>query len=214
MHFSGLDDIQLILFLVSFSVFVQKPVPIYLKLFPVYLFFGLVVSVVVEYLQFHGRYNTGVANLWGIFEFCFYFFVIRGIIVNVKIKRFILLVIFLFPVFALINLYFQKQAGFNPVNFTVGSLITVSFCIYYFVELFQRADSQSLTRLPAFWITTAILFTVVLTFPFFSFISFMTKMPELVYKNIVAIFYVINILTSTLYSIGFLCRIRIRKSIL
>jgi hypothetical protein len=214
MHFSGLDDIQLILFLVSFSVFVQKPVPIYLKLFPVYLFFGLVVSVVAEYLQFHGRYNTGVANLWGIFEFCFYFFVIRGIIVNVKIKRFILLVIFLFPVFALINLYFQKQAGFNPVNFTVGSLITVSFCIYYFVELFQRADSQSLTRLPAFWITTAILFTVVLTFPFFSFISFMTKMPELVYKNIVAIFYVINILTSTLYSIGFLCRIRIRKSIL
>jgi hypothetical protein len=214
MHFSGLDDIQLILFLVSFSVFVQKPVPIYLKLFPVYLFFGLVVSVVAEYLQFHGRYNTGVANLWGIFEFCFYFFVIWGIIVNVKIKRFILLVIFLFPVFALINLYFQKQAGFNPVNFTVGSLITVSFCIYYFVELFQRADSQSLTRLPAFWITTAILFTVVLTFPFFSFISFMTKMPELVYKNIVAIFYVINILTSTLYSIGFLCRIRIRKSIL
>jgi hypothetical protein len=214
MHFSGLDDIQLILFLVSFSVFVQKPAPIYLKLFPVYLFFGLVVSVVAEYLQFHGRYNTGVANIWGIFEFCFYFFVIRGIIVNVKIKRFILLVIFLFPVFALINLYFQKQAGFNPVNFTVGSLITVSFCIYYFVELFQRADSQSLTRLPAFWITTAILFTVVLTFPFFSFISFMTKMPELVYKNIVAIFYVINILTSTLYSIGFLCRIRIRKSIL
>ncbi len=46
MQFSGFDDIQLILFLISFSVFVQKPVPLYLKLFPVYLFFGLVVSMV------------------------------------------------------------------------------------------------------------------------------------------------------------------------
>jgi hypothetical protein len=214
MHFSGFDILQLVLFLISLSVFIQKPVPLYLKLFPVYLFFELLSSMIMEYLLYHGRYNTGVANSWGMIEFSFYFFVLRSLIFNVKIRRLILIVIFIFPVFALINLYFQKEVGFNPVNFTIGSLITVSFCIYYFVELFQRADSQSLTRLPAFWISTAILFTVVLTFPFFSFISFMTKMPEVVYKNILAIFYVINILTSTLYSIGFLCRIRIRKSIL
>jgi hypothetical protein len=214
MHFSGFDIIQLVLFLISLTVFIQKPAPLYMKLFPAYFFFGLLNSMTIEYLQYHGRYNTGVANSWEIMEFCFYFFVLRSLIVNVKIKRFILFVIFLFPVFALINLYLQKQVGFNPVNFTIGSLITVSCCIYYFVELFQRADSQSLTRLPAFWITTAILFTVVLTFPFFSFISFMTKMPDLVYKNILAIFYVINILASTLYSIGFLCRIRIKKSTL
>ena len=214
MQFSGFDIIQLILLLISLTVFIQKPVPLYLKLFPVYLFFGLIDIIVIEYLQSRGRFNTGVANSWGIIEFCFYFFVLRELILNIKIKRVILFVIFLFPVFALINLYLQKQVGFNPVNFTIGSLMTVSVCLYYFVELFQRADSQSLTRLPAFWITTAILFNVVLTFPFFSFVSFMTKMPELVYKNIVAIFYVINILTSILYSIGFLCRIRIRKSTL
>jgi len=214
MQFSGFDIIQLILLLISLTVFIQKPVPLYLKLFPVYLFFGLIDIIVIEYLQSRGRFNTGVANSWGIIEFCFYFFVLRELILNIKIKRVILFVIFLFPVFALINLYLQKQVGFNPVNFTIGSLMTVSVCLYYFVELFQRADSQSLTRLPAFWITTAILFNVVLTFPFFSFVSFMTKMPELVLKNILAIFYVINILTSTLYSIGFLCRIRIRKSTL
>jgi hypothetical protein len=166
------------------------------------------------YLQSHGRYNTGVANSWGIIEFCFYFFVLRSLIVNVKIKRFIFFIIFLFPVFSIINLYFQKQVGFNPVNYTIGSLSTVSFCFYYFVELFQRADTQSLTRLPAFWITTAILFTNVLAFPFFSFVGFITKMPDLIYKNLVVIFYIIAIVTSILYSIGFLCRIRIRKSTL
>ena len=213
MHFSGFDAIQLILFLVSLSVFVQKPSPFYLKLFPLYFFSGMVVSMIIEYLQYRGRYNTGVANSWGIIEFCFYFFILRTLIINVKVRRVILFEFFLFPAFALINLYFQKQVGFNPINFTVGSLSTVLICIYYFVELFQMGDAPSLSRLPAFWITTAILFTVVLTFPFFSFVSFMTKMPDLIYKNIVVIFYIIDILTSILYSIGFLCRIKIRKSI-
>jgi hypothetical protein len=214
MNFSGFDIIQLTLFLVSLTVFAQKPTPLYLKLFPVYFFLNLIEGVVMGYLQSHGRYNTGVANSWGIIEFCFYFFVLRSLIVNVKIKRFIFFIIFLFPVFSIINLYFQKQVGFNPVNYTIGSLSTVSFCFYYFVELFQRADTQSLTRLPAFWITTAILFTNVLAFPFFSFVSFITKMPDLIYKNLVVIFYIIAIVTSILYSIGFLCRIRIRKSTL
>ena len=168
----------------------------------------------MEYLVNHGKYNTGFANLWGTIEFCFYFFVLRELIVNVKIRRVILFVIALFPVFSFVNLYFQKQDGFNPTNFTIGSLITVSFCIYYFVELFQKAEIQSLARLPAFWIATAILFTTVLTFPTFAFISFMKKVPDIISKNITSIFYIINILTSVLYTIGFLCRIRIRKSTL
>jgi hypothetical protein len=214
MHFSGFEALLFIEFLVSLSVFIQKPAPFYLKLFPAYFFLNLTEGIVAGYLADHGRFNTGVVNSWGIVEFCFYFYVLRAFIVSFKIRRVILFVIFLFPVFALINLYFQKKVGFNPINFTIGSLLTVSFCIYYFVELFQRADSQSLTRLPAFWITNAILFTIVLTFPFFSFVSFVTTMPKLVYENIVVIFYVINILISTLYSIGFLCRIRIRKSTL
>src|ERR1035438_4034839 len=139
MDFSGFDILQLILFLISLSVFIQKPVSLYLKLFPVYLLLGLIEGMIQEYLGNHGRYNTGVSNAWGIVEFCFYFYVLRTFILSFKIKRVILFVILLFPIFALFNLYFQKKVGFNPVNFTIGSLFTVSFCIYYFVELFQRS---------------------------------------------------------------------------
>jgi hypothetical protein len=214
MQLSGFDIIQLILVLVSLTVFIQKPAPFYFKLFPVYFILSFIVGLVEGFLQRHGKFTTGIYNIAGMIEFCFYFFVLRELIANVKIKKIISFVIFLFPIFCLINLYFQKKVGFNPVNFTIGSLITVSFCLYYFVELFQRADIQSLTRLPAFWITTAILFNVVLTFPFFSLISFITNMPKLLIDNIVVVFYIINILISILYSIGFLCRIKIRKSTL
>ncbi len=214
MDISGFNILEIILMLISLSVFIQKSTPLYLKLFPLYFFLALIEDFVSGYLADRGRYNTGVVNSWGIVEFCFYFFVLRAFIVSIKMRRIILLVIFLYPIFAITNLVIQKKVGFNPINFTVGSLITVSCCIFYFVELFQRADSPSLTRLPPFWITNAILFTIVLTFPFYSFVSFMTKLPNLIYNNIMAIFYVINILTSILYSIGFLCRIKIRKSTL
>jgi hypothetical protein len=212
MSLSGFDIIEFILFIISLTVFFQNPAPFYLKLFPVYFFLSFIVGLVEGFLQRHGKYNSGVYNIAGTIEFCFYFFVLRELVLNVKMKKIILFVVFLFPIFAFINLYFQKKVGFNPVNFTFGGLFTVSFCIYYLVEIFQRADIQSLARQPAFWITTAILFDVVLIFPFFSFVSFITKMPDLIYKNIVTIFYVINILISILYSIGFLCRIEINKS--
>ncbi len=51
MQFSGFDIIQLILFLISLTVFMQKPAPLYLKLFPVYLFLSLIDGMVVGYLQ-------------------------------------------------------------------------------------------------------------------------------------------------------------------
>lgn len=213
MELSGYDIIEFILFLISLTVYFQNPAPFYLKIFPVYFILSFIVGLVEASLQKHGKYNSGIYNVAGTIEFCFYFFVLRELLLNVKIKKVILFLIFFFPIFAFINLYFQKKVGFNPVNFTFGSLLTVSLCIYYFVEVFQRADTQSLSRLPAFWITTAIFFAIVLTFPFYSFVSFITKMPDLIYKNIVLIFYVINILVAILYSIGFLCRIKIRKSI-
>jgi hypothetical protein len=222
MHFSVTDITQLTIFLVSLSVFLQKPVPFYLKFFPVYFFYFLILDLVIEYTSSQGIHNTGFVNASGILEFCFYFFVIKEIILNLKVKRVILYVMVIFPLFTLINMFFiQKKVGFNPVNFTIGTLVTVVFCIYYFVELFQKTEAPSLTKLPAFWIASAILFNVVLVFPMFALVSFMQETTvssiaalNIIFNNMGSIFNIIIILTYILYSIGFLCRIRINKSTL
>ena len=128
--------------------------------------------------------------------------------------------LFIFTLGFIINLVFiQKKVGFNPINFTVQSLIVAALCIFYFFELFQKTEAPSLSRLPAFWITTAIFFNVVLTFPMFASLSFMddwSKQNEvsfkLIFAHIDAIFNIILVLTYILYSIGFLCVIRISKS--
>jgi hypothetical protein len=219
MHYSLFDYILTTILIISLSVYFQKSTPLYLKIFPVYFLGALTAALREEWLGQHGQYNTGVANVWGIIEFCFFFFVLREIIVGVKIKRIILFVSIVFALFAFINIFFiQKNVGFNPVNFTIGCLITVLACIYYFIELFQKTEAESLSRLPAFWIASGILFNTILSFPLFALITFLqistkvNKATQLLYRNIDSIVNITVLLTMLLFAIGFLCRFRIRKS--
>jgi hypothetical protein len=221
MKFSVSDFIQLSIFLISLSVFAKKPVPFYLRLFPIYFFLLMIVDKIIEYTTDLRIHNNILLNIWGPIEFSFYFFVL-GQVITSKLNKRILYTIAAFLIFAFINLFFfQRNDLFNPVNFTVGTVITVIFCIYYFFELFQKTEAQSLTRLPSFWIVSAILFNVVLIFPIFALFSFMDSISKanrktsmIIFNNIVAIFNIISVLTYMLYSIGFLCRIRTSKSTL
>src|SRR5260221_2189053 len=104
MHYSLCDYILTIVFIISLLVYFQKPTPLYLKIFPVYLLAALAVGLRTEWLLSHGQYNTGVFNIWGIIEFCFFFFVLRVIIINIKIKRIISFVTIVFALFAFINI--------------------------------------------------------------------------------------------------------------
>ena len=222
MDFTLFDAITFFIFIISLTVYFQKPTPQYLKLFPFY-FMGVIASGIYgEWLNNNHQYNTGIGNVWSIIEFCFYFFVLREIIVNIKIRRILFVLIILFAGFAfLILLFIQQKVGSNVVNNSVGSLITVIFSIYYFMELFQKKEVQSLSTLPAFWIVSAILFNAVLSYPAYVMGSFMETVDKsnyqkyaIIFNNLGLIFYIVLILTAILYSIGFLCRIRIRKSTL
>jgi hypothetical protein len=221
MKFATGDYIQICILLISLFVFVQKPVPRYLKYFPLYFFLLLIDDLVLTYTSERGIHNTILSNSWGILEFSFYFFVIREIITSDKVKKRILYIMIMYAVFACVNLIFiQHNDLFNPVNYTIGTVITVSLCIYYFFELFRKTEAQSLIRVPAFWIVSGILFNAVLAFPIFALISFMDTLSKanlktsmIVFNHIDAIFNIISVLTYILYSIGFLCGIRTSKSI-
>jgi hypothetical protein len=222
MIFTIVDWIQLSMFIISLSVFVLKPSPSILKYYPFYFFGSFAIGIFQEHTSAHGIHNTKVTNAYSIADFSFLFFAISNFIASEKIRKVIYYAIFIYALFAILNLAFvQEVDGFNPVNFSVACLITVVLCIYYFFELFRKTEAPSLSGLPAFWITSAILFNVVLTFPMFTLMSFMDAMTKqnqirfrLILLNINTIFNIILILTNTLYSIGFLCVIRISKSTL
>ena len=219
MHFTSFDIVLFVILLISLSVFYERPTPLYLKLFPAYFISALIVVLRSEWLARHGRYNTGLGNVWGIIEFCFYFFVLYEIIENSKFRKIIFYIAVAFVLFASFNLIFQHKIAFNPINFTVGCLITVLSCIYYYIELFRKVEARSLSRSSEFWICTGIFFNTVLSFPTFALESFLeesskvSKATYLLYRNMDSILIITIILTFLLYAIGFLCRIRIRKTV-
>ncbi len=220
MHFILGNFIQLTIFLISISVYFRRPIPKYLKYFPIYFFLLMVTDLILDYTSDHGIHNNILTNTDAIAEFAFYYFVIKELIVNVKMKKVVQYTTILYALFALVNIFLiQGYDRYNAINFTMGVVITVIFCIYYFFELFQKTETQSLIRLPGFWIVCAILINNVLTFPIFALLSFMNELSKsnlktsrIIFDNITIIFNIISILTYVLYSVGFLCRIRPTKS--
>ncbi len=60
--------------------------------------------------------------------------------------------------YALLNIYFVQVNVFPPTTYSLGCLLIVGICIYYFYELFHLPSSVNLLREPAFWICTGLLF--------------------------------------------------------
>jgi hypothetical protein len=220
MVFSIGDFIVLLIFLISFSVFASKPVPLYLKLFPLYFFILLIANLVIEYTTPRGIHNSIISNSSGIGEFALYFYAVRSVVDNPRFKKAGLYLTIGFVVFAVINLIFQKDDRFNPINYTVGVVLTVALCIYYFIGLFQKHETQSLKKITGFWIVSGIFCNVILGFPMYVSISFMgnttsanQKMMTVIFDHLEAIYNIINVLSYSLYTVGFLGRIRTASSI-
>jgi len=201
--------------LASFSVYFQPDSESYLKLFPVYLFVAFAVEQIGEYLQKRNTPNALLYIIFVVLEFIFYFWILRQIIQNKKAKRVIINIMWIYPLLALINIFIIRKAqGFDSMSYAVGCFLVTAMCIFYFYELFQFPSANKLSREPAFWIGTAVLFNYCCMFPIFSFITFIHNPPMFIFKNLELIRSIINIFTYLLFIIAFLCRIKINKSML
>lgn len=190
----------------------QKNRLLYQKLFPYYLAVTLCVESISLYIWSNGEYNMHVYMYFGVIEFIFYFFVLSQLVISSRVKTLMRVLIFVYPLLFVVNkLFFQKE-GFTSMSYAVGCLIIVSTCIFYFLEIFQSSHSVVLIREPAFWICTGLLFFYCCTFSFFGLANFINNLPSIILNNIYVLLNLMNSLLYSLFTIAFLCRIRIRKS--
>jgi len=202
-----------ICFLASLTVyFNSKSSDTYLKLFPPFLMITLFVELLGLYLRNKNQNNLALFNFFTVFEFCFYLWVISLIISNKKIKKLIRVILVIYAFTAITNILFiQKMKMFHTVTYSLGCLLIVSFCIYYFLELFRLPKSIKLKNDPAFWLCSGLLFYYCCGFPLFGLINFVNGLPRLIIKNFQTIVTIMNILLYSLFTIAFLCRIKTRK---
>jgi hypothetical protein len=125
----------------------------------------------------------------------------------------VLVFLILYPVLFLMNfLLVQHSSEFQSMTYALGCLLIVICCIYYFWELFQQKASVQLTRQPAFWICSGLLFYYACTFPLLGLINFVGSFPKIIIQNLFQILNILNVFLYLSFTIAFLCRLKIRKS--
>lgn len=187
---------------------------LYLTIFPFFLIIALSVELIGPFLiQIKRQQNTLLLyNIFTSVEFTFYLWVIREIIKSKSAKKIMFFILLFYPLAALINIFFfQGRYGFHSFTYALGCLLIVGCCIYYFYELFLFPHSVNLLRQPAFWICTALLFFYAFTYPIYGLSNLMMSLPKTILKNLERIVYLLNVLLYSMFSIAFLCRIKIQK---
>ena len=186
----------------------------YLKWFPFFLVLSVVVETYGNYMSSLNIDNTRLYNFFSSSEFVFYFFVLYHIMRSRPVKKTIFIIACVFVPLDLINIFFlQGLDNFHTVTYALGCVLIIAPSIYYFYELFRLPKLISLMREPSFWIVSGLLFFYSCSFPYFAFTGLLTNAAPFIINNFTTIISILNILLYSLFSIAFICRIRVRKSI-
>lgn len=203
---------ELICFIASLTLFFQRGIPKYLKTFPFFLLITINVEI-TSYVLIKNKMNvTMLFIVFTAFEFVFYLFIISYCIYNIKVRKLILWLMAIYPILVIINRNFIQVKSFHTITYSIGCLLVVAACIYYFFELFQFTHSVSLVKEPAFWICSGLLFFYCCTFPLIGLWNQLRGLPDIILRNLNGILQFVNVLLYSLFSIAFLCRIRFKKS--
>ncbi|HEV2479533.1 MAG TPA: hypothetical protein VGS79_07705 [Puia sp.] len=202
-----------IAFLTSLTIFRGKENPRYLKAFSLFLLVNLITDTISAIQDAKVINNLLFVNLVTVFDVSFYCYFIREIVRSKAVKKILLYCLIIYPAVFLVNtLLIQGSVVFHSMTYALGCLLIVLSCVYYFWELFQQPDSVNLSRQPAFWISSGLLFYYACTFPFYGTTNLVRALPKVILKNLLLIFVLLNILQYLSFTIAFLCRLRTRKS--
>lgn len=205
--------IEIISFLASLTVFFQRGVHTYLRLFSIFLFITVIIeSTTPSVVEYYKIRMTPIFNYFTAFEFEIYILIIRYIIQSPAIKRVMLYVLWMYPILFLVNVFFIQTDGFHTITYSLGCLLLVAGSIYYFLELFKSTTTVNLVRESAFWICTGLLFYYTCTFTLVGLWNQLHGLPDVIINNVTTIMSILNCLLYSLFAFSYLCRLRFRKS--
>jgi hypothetical protein len=204
---------SVITFLLSLTIFFRSGAELYLKYFSLFLFVNCCFDVYTNYMAYKHINNVFISNVNTMITIGYYLLLIRQIVHNPKAKNILLGCLLTYTLLSVMNLFLlQKATVFNTMTFCLGCLFVVAACIYYFFDLFQQAKSLNLLREPPFWICSGLLLYYACSFPIQGLNNFMSSLSQVVLENLLIIFVVVNILLYLSFSIAFLCRLKIKRS--
>lgn len=206
---------MMISILAGVTVYFQPNSPMHLKLFPLFLLLTFNLEFIAGYMVSHEMHTTILYNFFNIIQFGFFIYFSSNILFDIKAISRGKVLLGSYLIFAVLNIcFFQKIKTYNSITYAIGCLCVVTLCVYYFYELFRLKKFVKLTHEPSFWITTGLLFYFSCSFPLLTTANFVQNIPEIIINSLQSLIQLMNILLYSLFTIAFLCRIKIRKYIL
>lgn len=204
----------LISFISSLSTLLIKNDKLIYRLFSLFLLTTFIIEFLANQMFEKNQNNTFIYNLFSVFEFCFYFFFFHSVLKAFLKKSRIYYIIILYIVLALTNIFFiQGKYNFHTYTYILGCMICITLSIMHFYFLFKYSKINNLTKESVFWISTGLLLYYSCTLPIYGIINFLTNLSVPFYKGFAFIIDFMNIVLYLLFTIGFLCRLSIKKYI-
>ncbi len=201
----------LVSFLASCSLYKQKNVVHWLKLFCPFLGITIIVEGYAFYLSYHNHTNLWLYHIFAFIEFCFYLYVVSCIIHNLKARLLIKYILILYVCVAIIDIIITPNNSFVTFAYTLGTLLIIVCCVYYFFELFHYPKPKNLAREPSFWICLGLLVFYCGTLPYFGMMTFISAVSQRVVKALWVLLDIANIMMYTFFIIAFLCQLKTPK---
>ena len=191
--------------LVGIVVYFQKPSPIYLKLFPPFLVITFIVEWTALVLVSRGVNTQMYYNVFSSIEFIFYLWFLSFQFRNKFVKSLCRNLLWIYPLLVTLNIIYVQKTGFHTYTYSLGCLLIIALCIYYFLELFRTTHSIKLTREPTFWIISGLLFFYSCSYPFFAVLNFWKNPNVSMVLGLVWVTSLLNIFLYSSFLVLFLC---------
>jgi hypothetical protein len=190
----------------------KKESPFYLKMFSPFLVLSSIIDYSATFIAKKGIHTIPLYNISGVFEFFFYLWIFYSIIKSNRIKKVIIFFVVGYPCLSILNmLFFQGINNFNSITYSLGCLIIIFFSIFYFFELFNAEESYRLSKDPAFWICTGLLFFYSVSFPVYVSVNLMKHFTPKLGDLISFLIVVLNIVLYSLFCVAFICQIKLLR---
>lgn len=197
---------------IGISVYFQKVSPLYLRILPILLIINLFVEIFGQWLVIEYGTNIPMFNFYMALLVTMHMFLLREMVVGKLVKKIVFVLLWVYPLICLANIFFiQGIFNWQSYSYLIGNVIVVSLTVYYFFELFRRPTFINLIKEPAFWICSALLFYYMGSFPFLGLANLLMKAPLILRNNLSVLLNLLTILQYILFSIAFLCRLKIKK---
>jgi hypothetical protein len=204
---------SILTFIISLTIFLRPGGEPYLRSFSFFLFVNCCLDTSTSYMALNTINNVFLSNVNTMVTIGFYLYLLMEIVQRPKAKKVLLIVFIVYLLISMMNFFLVQKTGvFNSMTYCLGCLLIVTACIYYFWELFQQRESLNLLRQPAFWICSGLLFYCACSFPLQGMLNFMKSLPKVILENLLIIFDILNIFLYLSFSIAFLCRLKIKRS--